>query len=87
MGKLSMTTWIRLQRRRRDPVRYKPGDLAGKTVLVIGGNGGIGFEACKHFARMTPARLVIACRSKEKGEAAIEGTFASQVVISLFLPG
>ena len=79
MGKLSITTWIRLQRRRRDPVRYKPGELAGKTVLVIGGNGGIGFEACKHFAKMSPARLVIACRSRERGQTAIEGMSSSHV--------
>ncbi|KAH6902601.1 short-chain dehydrogenase [Coprinopsis sp. MPI-PUGE-AT-0042] len=28
------------------------------------------FEAAKHFARMKPGKLIIACRSKEKGEAA-----------------
>ncbi|KAG6808152.1 hypothetical protein H0H93_000509 [Arthromyces matolae] len=40
--------------------------------MVIGANTGIGFEATKHFARMKPARLILACRSKEKGEAAIQ---------------
>ncbi|KIJ64227.1 hypothetical protein HYDPIDRAFT_28664 [Hydnomerulius pinastri MD-312] len=45
-------------------------DLSGKTVVVVGANVGIGFEAAKHFARMNPARLIIACRSESKGKAA-----------------
>ncbi|KAF4615771.1 hypothetical protein D9613_012358 [Agrocybe pediades] len=46
-------------------------DLTGKTVVVIGANTGIGFEATKHFARMNPRKLILACRNKEKGEAAL----------------
>lgn len=46
-------------------------DLSGKTVLVVGANVGIGLEASKHFARMQPARLIIACRSEAKGNAAL----------------
>ena len=46
-------------------------DLAGKTVIVTGANSGIGFEAAKHFARMNPGRLILACKSKERGEAAL----------------
>ncbi|KAK7458153.1 hypothetical protein VKT23_010061 [Stygiomarasmius scandens] len=48
-------------------------DLSGKTVIVTGVNVGIGLEAVKHFARMNPGRLIIACRSKEKGEEAKKG--------------
>lgn len=48
-------------------------DITGKTVVIIGGNAGIGFETAKHFARMKPARLVIGCRSEERGQAAAEG--------------
>ena len=48
-------------------------DLAGKTVVVAGANTGIGLEAAAHFARMKPARLVLACRSEGKGKAALEG--------------
>ncbi|EGN95975.1 hypothetical protein SERLA73DRAFT_185437 [Serpula lacrymans var. lacrymans S7.3] len=47
-------------------------DLTGKTVIVVGANVGIGFEASKHFARMNPARLILGCRSTTKGTAAIE---------------
>ncbi|KAJ7483178.1 hypothetical protein FB451DRAFT_1338105 [Mycena latifolia] len=47
-------------------------DLSGKTVVVIGANTGLGFEATKHFASMNPGRLILACRNQSKGEAAIE---------------
>jgi len=47
-------------------------DLTGQTVVVVGANTGIGFDATKHFATMNPARLILACRSKERGEAALQ---------------
>ncbi|KAJ6580895.1 short-chain dehydrogenase [Mycena capillaripes] len=47
-------------------------DLAGKTVIVLGANTGIGFEATKHFASMNPGRLILACRSQSKGQAALD---------------
>jgi len=50
-------------------------DLSTKTVLVVGANVGIGFEASKHFARMQPARLIIACRNESKGKAALAGVY------------
>ena len=54
-----------------DPVVHA--DLAGKTVVVVGANVGLGFEAANHFASMNPRRLVLACRSQEKGQAAVQG--------------
>lgn len=48
-------------------------DLTGKTVVLTGANSGIGFEAVKHFASMNPARIIMACRSKERGEQALKG--------------
>jgi NAD(P)-dependent dehydrogenase (short-subunit alcohol dehydrogenase family) len=44
-------------------------DLSGKTVLITGGNSGIGFEAARVFARHG-ADLFIACRSAERGRRA-----------------
>jgi retinol dehydrogenase-12 len=42
----------------------------GQTVIVTGSNIGLGFEAAKHFARLNASKVIIACRSLEKGEAA-----------------
>jgi cobalamin biosynthesis protein CbiG len=47
-------------------------DLTGKTVVVVGANTGLGFEAARHFATMTPGRLILACRSQSKGQAALD---------------
>lgn len=46
-------------------------DLHGQTVVVVGANTGIGFEAATHFARMGPGRLILACRSLERGSVAL----------------
>ncbi|KAG6879361.1 hypothetical protein C0992_003279 [Termitomyces sp. T32_za158] len=70
MGKAGFIDFLREQLATVPPV--ETADLTGKTVMVIGANVGLGFEATKHFARMNPARLVLACRSRSKGEAAIE---------------
>ncbi|KAF8903501.1 hypothetical protein CPB84DRAFT_1845793 [Gymnopilus junonius] len=48
-------------------------DLSGKTVIVTGANVGLGFEAAKHFAKLNPGKLILACRNKEKGDAAVIG--------------
>ncbi|KAJ7502584.1 hypothetical protein B0H11DRAFT_2188382 [Mycena galericulata] len=52
-------------------------DLTGKTVVVLGANTGLGFEATKHFATMNPGRLILACRSQSRGQAAVEKLHAA----------
>ncbi len=44
-------------------------DLQGKTIIVTGGNSGLGYESVKAFAQKG-ARVVLACRNVEKGEKA-----------------
>ena len=39
-------------------------------MIVTGANTGLGFECAMHFLRMKPAKLIIAVRSIEKGQAA-----------------
>ncbi|PBK67916.1 NAD(P)-binding protein [Armillaria solidipes] len=46
-------------------------DLSGKTLVLIGANAGLGFEAAKHFATMNPARLVLTARDEAKGKQAL----------------
>jgi NAD(P)-dependent dehydrogenase (short-subunit alcohol dehydrogenase family) len=44
-------------------------DLSGRTCLVTGGNAGIGKAIARELARMR-ARVILACRSAERGEVA-----------------
>jgi NAD(P)-dependent dehydrogenase (short-subunit alcohol dehydrogenase family) len=46
-------------------------DLHGKTIILTGGNSGIGKAAAIQLARLG-ASVVLACRSKERGERAAE---------------
>ena len=45
-------------------------DMTGKTCVITGANSGIGKETALALAKMG-ARVVLVCRSKEKGEAAV----------------
>ncbi len=46
-------------------------DMTGKTCVVTGANSGIGKETALGLARMG-ARVVLVCRNREKGQAALE---------------
>ncbi|KAJ7765100.1 hypothetical protein DFH07DRAFT_738005 [Mycena maculata] len=67
---LSMWALIKGQFDKQPPVVKT--DLTGKTVVTVGTNTGLGFEAAKHFARMNPGRLILACRSQSRGQAAVD---------------
>jgi NAD(P)-dependent dehydrogenase (short-subunit alcohol dehydrogenase family) len=47
-------------------------DLSGQTVIVTGGNSGIGYEAALQLARKG-GEVILACRDLRKAHAAIEG--------------
>ena len=51
-------------------------DLSGKTIVVTGGNSGIGYEAALQFARKR-AKVVLACRDLGKARSAAAQIAAS----------
>lgn len=48
--------------------------LEGKTIIITGGNGGIGKETAKELARRK-ARVILACRNLKKAEQAAQEIF------------
>jgi len=52
-------------------------DQGGKVAVVTGANTGIGYEAARVLATRG-GRVVLACRSREKGEAAVARVAAEQ---------
>lgn len=70
MGNISLLFLLKYQLSKLPPVPTD--DLTGKTIIVTGGNAGLGYESVKHFSTMNPGKIIIACRSKEKGDAAVQ---------------
>lgn len=52
-------------------VRHDPTDLTGQTIILTGGNTGIGFQVVLDLARRN-AHVVIACRHVDKGQQAVQ---------------
>ncbi|KAH6902602.1 short-chain dehydrogenase [Coprinopsis sp. MPI-PUGE-AT-0042] len=68
--KLGVVDFIRNQRKAIPPpetVRPLVQDYSCYPARITG----IGYEAAKYFAKMKPGKLIIACRSKERGDAAV----------------
>jgi retinol dehydrogenase-12 len=49
---------------------YPVQSFAGKTIIVTGGNIGLGKEACKHFTRLGAEKVILASRSLSNGRSA-----------------
>lgn len=59
-------------------------DLTGRTIIVTGGNSGLGYESVKAFSEKG-ARTIMACRSLEKGDNArrkiLESVPAADIIV------
>ncbi|SPN99118.1 related to enoyl-CoA hydratase/isomerase [Cephalotrichum gorgonifer] len=53
------------------PVPQPPADMASATYIVTGANSGLGLECAKHLVRMGARRVIMAVRSRSKGETAL----------------
>jgi NAD(P)-dependent dehydrogenase (short-subunit alcohol dehydrogenase family) len=50
--------------------KYYP-SLAGKTIVITGGNTGLGFIAAVEMAKLKPDMIIMACRSEQRATDAI----------------
>lgn len=57
---------------------YPTSSFADQTVIVTGSNTGLGLEAARHIARLGAAKVILACRSITKGQAAAADITASE---------
>jgi NAD(P)-dependent dehydrogenase (short-subunit alcohol dehydrogenase family) len=46
--------------------------LAGQTVIITGGNSGLGLEAARQYTTLNASCVILACRSISKGEEAVK---------------
>lgn len=44
--------------------------FTGQTIIVTGGNSGLGLEAARHFIRLDAAKVILSVRSVSKGKTA-----------------
>ncbi|TFB01374.1 Short chain dehydrogenase yanD [Trichoderma ghanense] len=73
--------------RKNLPIALTTEDVKGKTYIVTGATGGIGYELAKHLVRLEAARVIIGARNEERGKAAkatIEGDAGRKDVVEIW---
>ncbi|RFU76891.1 hypothetical protein TARUN_5341 [Trichoderma arundinaceum] len=55
-------------------------NLSGKTIIITGGNAGLGYEAAKQFLTLGASHVILACRSISKGQEAVSALRADPTV-------
>ncbi|CAM0139106.1 hypothetical protein VKS41_007865 [Umbelopsis sp. WA50703] len=61
--------WPALQ---KVPLHLDSQNLQGKTLMITGGNAGIGLECAKQLSKMGPAKIILACRNMTTAAEAVE---------------
>ncbi|KAG7130349.1 Short chain dehydrogenase atnD like protein [Verticillium longisporum] len=70
------------------PILLKQEHVSGGIFIITGSNHGIGREAARHVAQLGPARVIIAVRSREKGDEAkawIESTTGGKTIVESWI--
>lgn len=73
--------------RKNLPIALTTEDVKGKTYIVTGATGGIGYELAKHLVRLEAARVIIGARNEERGKTAkatIEGDAGRKDVVEIW---
>lgn len=58
------------QQRKELPIVATEATCQGRIFVVTGANTGLGFECAQHLVRFTAEKVILACRSIARGEAA-----------------
>ena len=45
--------------------------LEGKTIIITGGNTGLGFISAVQMSKLKPEKIIMACRSEQRASDAI----------------
>ncbi|KIJ68096.1 hypothetical protein HYDPIDRAFT_107736 [Hydnomerulius pinastri MD-312] len=63
MGKFTITQFLREQ---WTELPLPSADISDKSIVVVGANVGLGFEAAVHFAKLKPKKLLLTSRDEDK---------------------
>lgn len=55
-------------------------NVGGKTVIITGGNAGLGYEAARQYLTLGASRVILACRSIARGKDAVASLRADPTV-------
>ncbi|PKK43390.1 hypothetical protein CI102_12298 [Trichoderma harzianum] len=55
-------------------------NVSGKTVIITGGNAGLGYEAARQYLTLGASRVILACRSIARGKDAVASLRADPTV-------